>query len=326
MRLIPKLFLLILMVSFFFSISFKSISQRPFKSISNPPNNFDFKAVTDTLLPISFLNGTLTLDTALAGGYVCGTNAYNDIAKAQIYFIEDSLSYYVSGCGLYVGDLQVSDSSKNLTVNLYDLFGMGYNTDSLLYYNVPGNVIGTVEVPVNALVENQINYIYFQNEMWVLGGYALGIDFTNFGTNQIGLISTSDGDAQQKELAWEKLNNWQWYSMLSTWPFDGDLGIFSLINGVNAGLVNNNVSLSTFNIYPNPVLNNSFSIECISTFESMAKIKIFDTRGALVLEKDLFLNAGKNVVSFNLPKLKNGNYFISVKTSNNNFIKKVTLN
>lgn len=318
---------LLSVIIFFLLITSTTVySQRPYKSVSNISNTFNHKAVTDTLIPFSFLYGTLTLDTALAGGYVCGTNAYNDIAKAQIYYLEDSMSYYVNGCGLYVGDIQVNDSSKNLTLNLYDLSGMGYSADSLIHSGAPYNIIATIDIPVSSLSENQINYIYFPVEVWVYESYAMGIDFSDFGTNQIGLISTSNGDAQLRELAWEKLNNGQWYSMLTTWPFDGDMGIFSLINSVNANIISRTEEiLGSISVFPNPSPDNTFYIKLQSLIESTANISVYNMDGSLIYKKEILLRTNENILSVNLPDAKTGSFFVSVKIGNKNYIKKIIL-
>ena len=81
MKIILKHFSMLAVVSLFL-ISTAIFSQKPYKSVKNFANNVS-KSITDTLKPLSFVSGTLTLDTALAGGYVCGTNAYQDIAKSR---------------------------------------------------------------------------------------------------------------------------------------------------------------------------------------------------------------------------------------------------
>ena len=320
-----KFSLTIAIVTLIFITTF-TYSQKPFKSIRQIATGFESKSITDTLRPLSFVYGTLTIDTALAGGYVCGTNAYQDSAKAQIYYIEDSLSYFVNGCALDIGNIQINDTSKYLIVNVYDMYGIGYNHEGLVYDSVPGNILYSIQVPVSLLSNNQINYLNFPDAVWVKYGYAIGIDFTEFGTNQIGLISTSDGDAQHRELAWEKLNNGQWHSMFSSWPFDGDMGIFSLIDASTASIYSaNKQEMNFFNVYPNPINNNILYISGQSVSETNADIHIYDMLGNSVYQHEVSLSKGENTIAVNLPELKTGNYFLSFKTLNNNYIKKITV-
>jgi len=309
-------------------ISTSIYSQKPYESLKHIVNSFGSKTITDTLRPLSFISSdTLALYTALAGGYMCGTNAYQDIAKSQIYYIEDSLSYFVKGCALDIGNLQINDTSKHLTVKVYDLLGMGYNHEGLVFDSVPGNVLYSVNVPVTLLSNSAINYIHFPDDVWVKAGYAIGLDFSEFGTNQIGLMSTIDGAAQHRELAWEKLSNGQWHSMLSSWPFDGDMGIFSLIDGSTAGInAPNKKDFNVINVYPNPIYNSTLYISCKSVInETIADISVYDLRGISVYKNTFSLSNNEKVITVNLPTLKTGNYFLSIKTFNNNFITNITI-
>jgi len=317
--------LILLISAIFLIINTNIFAQRAYKSLYTLDTAVQNKSVTDTLKPLSFISGTLTLDSALAGGYVCGTNAYNDLAKAQIYYISDSsLSHFVSGCGLYIGKLIINDPTKFLTINLYDLSGAGYSSDSLIIEGAPGVVFGTFEVPVTMLSENQVNNLFFNNEMWVTQSYALGIDFTNFGNNQIGLFSSSHGDAQGSELAWEKISSGQWYSMLTSWPFDADMGIFALINASSAHIPFA-IHKNDFKVYPNPSIDNTLNIILFSDENSEADINIFDLNGKSVFKKNISINSGENLMSFTLPSLCKGSYFLNLKTHESNFVKKIML-
>lgn len=304
-------------------------AQKAHSPIKTFPSSFNTKIVTDTLIPMSFQTGTLIIDSALAGGYVCGTNAYGDIAKAQIFHITDSLNYFVEGCVLYVGKVKVNDAGKFLKVYLYDLSGGGFNKDGFAWNIAPGYVIDSLLIPVNVLSDNQMYFINFGQAAWVTSAYALGIDFTDFGSNELALISTTSGDAQSSELAWEKLANGEWHSMLSSWPFDADMGIFSLADLSTAHINEmSEASLSIQEVYPNPANNHFFNISVYSTTNQQVQISLFDLKGVQILNPEYALAAGQNTaISMRLPdRIKAGTYLLSVKTWHKQYLKRIVIN
>jgi len=77
-------------------------------------------------------------------------------------------------------------------------------------------------------------------------------------------------------------------------------------------------------IYPNPFSENS-AVEITLSNKSQAEIKILDIKGQVISKKILFLQSGKNTVllsSFS-SNLKTGTYFVSIKTEENIFYKKL---
>jgi len=304
-------------------------AQKAHIPIKTLPSAFSTKAITDTLIPISFQTGTLIIDSALAGGYVCGTNTYGDRAKAQVFYITDSMNYFVEGCGLFIGRVHINEPGKFLKVYLYDLSGGGYNKDGFSWNIAPGYVIDSLLIPVNVLSDNQMYFINFGQAAWVTRAYALGIDFTDFGSNELALISTTPGDAQSSELAWEQLGNGEWHSMLSSWPFDADMGIFSLAD-LSTAQINemSDASISIQEVYPNPANNNFFNISVYSTTNQQVQISLFDMKGVQIINPEYALAAGQNTaICMHLPdRIKAGTYLLSVKTWNKQHLKRIVIN
>ncbi len=302
-------------------------AQKPHCLVKTFAPAFNTKAVTDTLIPVSFQSGTLIIDSALAGGYVCGTNAYGDRAKAQVFYITDSLNYFVEGCGLYIGKVHVNEAGKLLKVYLYDLSGGGYNKNGFAWNIAPGYVIDSVSIPVTALSDNQLHFVNFGQAAWVTGGYAIGIDFSDFGTNELALISTSHGDAQGSELAWEQLGNGEWHSMLSSWPFDADMGIFSLADLSTAHIKDFSDAPVIKDVYPNPVHGNYLNVSIYTLTNQTVQIGLFDMKGAQVLNSEINIIKGDNSdICLLLPgEIKKGTFLLSIKSFNMNYLKKIVV-
>ena len=114
--------------------------------------------------------------------------------------------------------------------------------------------------------------------------------------------------------------------MLSTWPFDGDMGIFSLIDGATAGINNiNKQDINIISVYPNPVNNNTLNISYKSASETSANISLYNIHGISLYQNNLLFSKGEKTTPVNLPTVKPGNYFLSIKTLNNNYIKNITI-
>lgn len=304
-------------------------AQKPHIPVKTCIQSFNTKTTTDTIIPTSFQTGSLIIDSALAGGYVCGTNAYGDRAKAQVFYITDSMNYFVEGCGLYIGKVLVNDAGRFLKVYLYDLSGGGFNKDGFAWNIAPGYVIDSLLIPVSVLSDNQLYFINFSQSAWVTGAYALGIDFSDFGSNELALISTTHGDAQGSELAWEQLGNGEWHSMLSSWPFDADMGIFSLAD-LSAAQINefSDACINIQEVYPNPANNNFFNISVYSTTNQQLQISLYNMTGVQVLNKEYALTTGQNAsICMRLPdRIKSGTYLLSVNTLNKQYLKRIVIN
>jgi len=77
-------------------------------------------------------------------------------------------------------------------------------------------------------------------------------------------------------------------------------------------------------IYPNPFYKKS-DIQIILLKQSQVEIKILDIKGQIISKKILFLQSGKNTVPLSslTTNLKTGTYFVSIKTDENIFYKKL---
>ncbi len=83
-----------------------------------------------------------------------------------------------------------------------------------------------------------------------------------------------------------------------------------------------NLSLSSFEIFPNPVKDNAvLKVSSIHAFETT--LLVYNALGAVVYEKEISLNEGKNKIELNFENLNSGIYFASLKSENGNIIKKI---
>lgn len=307
-------------------LSLTSLAQKPFKSLSIGFEMYQPKTLGDTLMPESFSTGTLTLDTALAGGYVCGNNTYGDLAKAQIFKMPDNLSYNVRGVGLLIGDLVVANPVEELIISIHDTKGEGNFSNPPDTLGAPGYAFSQISVPASLLVNNQLNIIDFNTEIFVNDDYALCMDISGFATNTIGLMSTTDGDAQNSETAMEKVSDGSWYSMLNSWGWDAEIGIFSIINGASAHTNNIIPNEMAIDVFPNPISSENLFLNIQSIDNEMVDIELFDEKGEMIQKFcNNKINVGLNTLSLNFTNLSQGHYFLRINNNKKIYIKKIVV-
>lgn len=242
--------------------------------------------ITDTLGYHEFYTGTPVLYTSPNGGYAFGNNGYGDKAKAQTYV--DTMSFVLRGALLDFGAVSYSsmDSSSVVRVSVYNNQGFGVtqygSSDSI----APDSVLAFVDIPMYELAgANQPIAVYFNSDTLVIDNkFSVGIDLTFLNTQDtIGLISTTDGDAQGSVNAWEYSSGNIWFSVAESsysWGLDVDLAIFPLIDRENpAGLTE--LTEFDFRIYPNPV-NDILRID--GDLVGVELVEVFSSNGELVTQ------------------------------------------
>jgi hypothetical protein len=84
------------------------------------------------------------------------------------------------------------------------------------------------------------------------------------------------------------------------------------------------MSMTEVMVFPNPAVDH-FTIEITTVESDAAQIRLCNMVGQQLLFSDLKLEAGRNDFQINNASLVPGNYFISVKTSSGDIVKKITI-
>jgi len=190
----------------------------------------------DTLLPNSVINGaTQEVLATSQEGFICGTNEFNDLAKAQRYSM--SVPGRVKGCIVWVAVKE--GNTGNLILNVYDAKGSGYNYSGNAVGYAPGSVLGTVSKPLSEIkggytLEEGLNFFEFPTPIEVGASFYVGFDFSQLGTfpnNKVGVASSKNGSGLGADMAWEKWDDGTWVSMYYTWtpPFDSDMMFLPIV-------------------------------------------------------------------------------------------------
>jgi len=288
----------------------------------------DVSTPSDTLGKNAFLAGTPTQYYAQGGGYVAGSNFYNDKAKAQQYNITSSI--IVEEVILWFGAKNYSSANpaSSLTVNLYRLDSLGINTSGQKIASAPGSVIDSATLLIADINTNGYISVPFPSHPIPYLNFAAGIDLTTLAVgDSVGLWTNTDGNAGATEHSWEKWSDNNWHTMLQAWPLDIDFAIWPVVDTSSAGINNNNFfeGIKLSQNQPNPA-----SYETIVQYElqnsANVTFEMYDVTGKKVLSLNEGLqNQGKHNINLTTEKLASGTYYYSLKADDHRITKKMVI-
>ncbi len=271
------------------------------------------------------VDGTLVLYTAQGGGYVAGNNGYADKAKAQKYTPVNPTSY-ITDIIVYFGGKKYTSGNSNSAVvfNIYSMDGPGVSTAGNVN-TAPGTIIVSGSVPVSLIDTSGPMLITFPSTATVTADFAVGIDLTSMSPGDtVGLVSTTDGDALNAELSWEKWSDDTWHTFLepNNWQLDLDLVLIPIeCDQLSVGVSETQPDEGDFYVYPNPATN-TLNIVLMSNVQSpMSTVQILNATGQLVYQ-----SAIQNPQSaIDITSFASGIYFVQVMMDDKVSVKKVVV-
>jgi hypothetical protein len=297
--------------------------------------DFGFAKSNDTLAPMSFINGAeltyyITVQQGTTDtGYVCGTNWYGDVAKAQQFLYE--MPYNLVGCLVWVAAKK--GTTGNVQFKVYQSNGNGTANSGAVNY-APGTVLSTVSKPFSQIngglsFAEGSNYFQLTTPLAITGDYYVGLDFSQMGAfpaNKLGIVSCVDGGAQGTDLSWELWDNNAWYSMLGSWPLDFDMMFFPIVTTQGADVQEYFINNVIMNVYPNPVSDVATIEYELKNSANNVHVTIHDLTGKGVINLDLGAqNAGNHSVKIDVSQLAAGTYIYSLQADKNRLAKKFTV-
>ncbi len=284
-------------------------------------------ATCDTIVNANFENASgYGVYPVNAGGYVTGTNDFNDEAKAQQFAVTTPVE--VSGAIIWFNlkENVADNQNSEVTINLHQLDGTG-TAESGTVNNAPGTILASTTVSLERIDTVFFTRAMFNTPVVVSSDYAIGVNFTSLSNgDQVAITSSADGDANGTELAWEQWDGGAWHTMLSAWSQtingDIDLGIFPIectVTTVDA----EEMELQKVNVYPNPT-NSNFTIDFNLESQNDARIEVYNIMGATVynsIENGLM----RDKVVIDLSNEASGLYFLDIEFGEERITKKIML-
>ncbi|MFM1931778.1 MAG: Secretion system C-terminal sorting domain, partial [Bacteroidota bacterium] len=281
--------------------------------------------VTDTLGIGQYRLGSELLSVAPNGGFVFGNNGYNDVAKAQSFVNDESL--VVRKVLLKFGEVQFAsaDSTSSIDVVIYTFGGSGVTLSSINDSVAPDTIRAAVSVPIHQLVANTYTEIDFGFDTIVFQSgerFFAGIDVSSLAAGDtVGLLSTTDGDANGANNSWELTVNGNWVLVAHgaySWNLDVDLAIFVTIDEADPAGISSN-SLNDWTCIPNPCATElRVDLPAKRSAEDFS-VRVTSSNGQVVYMKD----SCNEFEHLDVSDWSQGMYFVHITDGLNSSVQKV---
>jgi hypothetical protein len=342
----PQILEVILLALIFITISSVDLfaqrrSSQPILMPKQPPF-LPYKTPNDTLFPGNLL--PLLLDTTVIsdyvmltsdnGGYILGTNGWNDKCKCQEFKV--SSNYHIEGAIYWFGFK--TDSTKGLVkFSIWDMDGTTGTTADTNNQPCPGTLTvsiadTTTRIDTSSIL-NQAYVAMFPFPVLVNSNYCIGFDMSQIGGDSIALVSTNKGQGGNLELVWEQWSsNNNWYTLQGAQWDSGTVDVDAMILPIidnTAGCVENGDFISGMKLsqsFPNPT-----DDECTISYEFLTPpastgIEILDMNGRRVyFNENIAACKGINQMSIDVSGFKNGTYFYILSTPESRMAKRMVI-
>jgi len=270
-----------------------------------------FSQESDTLGIEAFRNGTEILYTSPNGGFAFGNNGYGDVAKAQSFDKGNAVA--LKKVLLEFGEVVFGSGDVNsaINVNVYNNYGVGIVVGSGVLQDsiAPDSIIAQMSIPVSQLLDDgSFTIADFTSENVLLSDdFSVGIDFSLLAAGDtVGLNSTTDGDANGSNNAWELTSDSVWFQVAESaysWGLEVQLAIFPVVElDALASIREQSISVS---ISPNP---SSDFLNIRFAKNGKYKIQLLDASGRIVLSA----NSNASLSTIDISRLNTGLYVLSV--------------
>ena len=295
-------------------------SQKPYQPTPKSGNfNASTQQVTDTIFGV-FFNGTPALYQAqgVIGGYAAGNNGFGDRVKAQVYSVDSVCTVY--GAIVWAGYKNYTSGNGNskLAVNLYNLTTNVTGQGLTALKQRPDSVLQTKTIDMGTLdtsatFSSGANVVLFDSPQFFDTLFALGISFNDLAAgDSVAIYTTTNGDADSTEAAWEQTADSAWYTMFKNWNLDVDFAIFPIVDFLQTGVAENPLRNTTFTVYPNPA-EGFFTIKTANAKGETQWITIVNQLGQTVYNQQLNSNTTTLVTN----NLAPGIYYILLRGADN---------
>ena len=250
-------------------------------------------------------------------GYVAGTNTFSDAAKAQAYPAPTQPSD-ISGMIVWVGGKV--DAGGSVTANLYAFDGTGTNNADATVSG-PGTVLASTSKPLAQI--DTIGFLTrfdFANPVQVSSAYAVGLDVSGLyaGSNELGILTSVQGDAGTAERSWEKYNNGAWFTMDNYWDLQADFAIFPII--CQSGTVGIDQQYGAeLHLFPNP---NNGNFAVVNPNMVDGQINIYNSVGQLIHSQS---TNGESILNLNIADKSAGVYFVKLDAPQTNWVQRIVV-
>ena len=268
----------------------------------------EIPAQIDTL--IYPLPGNYVVYTILnGGGYVTGTNAYGDLAKANYFQIYEDL--FITG--ILYDFAWASETSTNLELAVWDI-NAGYT---------PGSKITSMQIPLNTVKQNVLNqdltYFEINPPIAINHPFYVGFEVPQTAGDTI-VVWSNEHMNTNPGIAWDKFSDGTWhpFNEAGNWELDIAMAIHPIVEYVTD--VNELTTNDLIDIYPNPSEGN-FTLKIPTSADDNYSIEIYSATAVKIYSESFPKGSGQ--INFSLSGQAEGIYFVKVQSEGKTFIKKI---
>lgn len=269
----------------------------------NPPTG-----ECDTLVNI-FANDTLVVYLATDNnnqfaGYISGTNAYADNAKADKFTTGIPSNSSITGGIIGFAVATANNSSKKVTATVWNTSGAGGS---------PGSQLGAYDISIQSIDVNNFTIFSFANPIAApTSGFYMGIQWSGLANSDTVALYTSTD--RGSNTAWERWSDNTWYSYddASSWGIAVSHAIFPVVcPNVSVG---EEEIWEGASVFPNPTDGNINVYLKLKSNEDV-NIRVFNPVGQLVTSHNA-PNTYGGTYNFDLSGRSAGLYFVEVSAGN----------
>lgn len=305
--------------------------------ISNNQDINSVKTPNDTLLPGNLPNvisPEYVLIPSDNGGYILGTNGWNDKCKCQQFKV--TYKYHIEGAIFWFG-YKRADSAGLVKFTIWNMDGTDGTTHDTTGQPCPGTPFvslsdTTTNIDTSSSPE-QAYVVMFPFPVLVINDYCIGIDLSSIKEDSIALVSTNIGQGGNLELVWEKWSsNNKWYTLQGAQWDSGTIDVDAMILPIidnTAGCIESGEFISGMKLnpsFPNPVddfLTIQYELESNQDYSSL---EIINLDGKRVYFND-HINQLKGIhqIVVDVSHFNNGTYIYILSTSEARMAKKMLI-
>lgn len=260
---------------------------------------------SDTLGWPTFTQGTSVLYQSPNGGYVFGTNGFNDLSKAMTFTQVEGASIDEVLMLFGAKTFTSGDPNSHIRVVVHSRDSLGFGITGL-HIGAPGTELGSFTVNVSDIdTSGSFTSVDISSVTIDSTEFAVSVDLTNLAAGDtVGLISTTDGDGGGFEKSWELQSNGIWVTMLEQnigWDLDCVPAIFC-VQTVDVGISNlDNRKLAA---WPNPAQD---QLKITNPFSTELNISLVSIDGKSLLQDRIL---GSSTLDLNVSDLVPGPYIL----------------
>lgn len=249
-------------------------------------------------------------------GYSNGNNCFGDMAKAEKFTIIPSYKV-VKGALLWFGYASNTNNTE-IKVNIWSESVINKTPDTII-----AQKIIAIQHIIDDINNNRLTYIEFDKPVEVGSNFYVGIALPKNAGDTVALVSNRHNQTLPCN-AWELLQDNKWYAYTQSWndSFNIRLGIFPIVKKIEENQ-DTIVYSDEYKVY----FDNSTDkvvIEGVWRMKSL-DIEMFDIMGNQVFTGNYANEAGYNMITFAVPMLRNGIYFVRFKSEIFNRTKKILI-